>query len=422
MKRMTLGVVCAITTGALLTACSNTASTSTGGSSGDTLRISSTASEKASLDAVVAAFKKANPGTNVNVTYADTDPYQSTLRTQLSSGTAPDVFFAWPGNGNAGAIDVLAPGGYLEDLSGRSWVKSVPDGIKSVTQVKGKTYVLPLTFTGIAAIYNKKSLAETGKGEPKTWSEVLQLCDAAKGKGKVAFALGNQTPWVTQLIDYALVASTVYAKGKDFDMRQKAGKASFADSGWKTSMDKYLEMNKRGCFSKNPLGTSVDTANQQVGKGDAVAAVQVLAVAGQIKDAAPKGAEFGTFALPATDNPADTRMPGAAGGAYAINAKSGKKSAAEKFLDFMAEPANMNLYATKGNAGPALPNDAFKPDPSFETLLSYQQRNKTVPFMDQLWPNAKVQQEHLSGVQELFSGKSTPEKVLGRMDDTYKNG
>lgn len=421
MKRITQGALCAATAGALLTACSSTA-TSPGGSSGDTLRISSTASEKASLDVVVAAFKKANPDTKVTVTYADTDPYQSTLRTQLSSGTAPDVFFAWPGNGNAGAIEVLAPGGYLEDLSGRSWAKDVPEGIKSVTQVEGKTYILPLTFTGIAAIYNKKALEETGKAEPKTWTEVLQLCDAAKKKGKVAFALGNQTPWVTQLIDYALVSTTVYAETPDFDTRQKAGKASFADSGWKTAMDKYLEMNKRGCFSKNPLGTSVDTANQQVGKGDAVAAVQVLAVAGQIRDAAPAGTEFGSFALPANDNPADTKMPGAAGGAYAVNAKSGKKDLAAKFIDFMAEPSNMNLYAQKGNAGPALPNDSFKADPAFQTLLTYQQQDKTVPFMDQLWPNPKIQQVHLTGVQELFSGKSSPEKVLGEMDATYKNG
>ncbi|MET7896576.1 ABC transporter substrate-binding protein [Streptomyces mirabilis] len=417
---MTQGALCAVTAGTFLVACSSTA-TSPGGSSGESLRIASTASEKASLDAVVAAFKKANPEAKVTVTYADTDPYQSTLRTQLSSGTAPDVFFAWPGNGNAGAIQVLAPGGYLQDLSGHSWVKDVPAGIKPVTQVEGKTYILPLTYTGIAAIYNKKALADTGKSEPKTWTEVLRLCDAAKKKGKVAFALGNQTSWVTQLIDYALVSSTVYSKNPDFDTQQKAGKASFADSGWKTAMEKYLQMNKRGCFSKDPLGTSVDTANEQVAKGDAVATVQVLAVAGQIKAAAPEGTEFGTFALPATDDPADTKMPGAAGGAYAVNAKSGKKDLADKFVDFLARPANMNLYADKSSAGPALPNDSFKADASFQTLFTFQKENKTVPFMDQFWPNPKVQQAHLTGVQDLFAGKTTPEELLAQMDETYKS-
>ena len=42
--------------------------------------------------------------------------------------------------------------------------------------------------------------------------------------------------------------------------------------------------------------------------------------------------------------------------------------------------------------------------------------------MDQLWPNAKVQQTMLSGLQEIFSGQSTPDKVLAEMDADYKAG
>ena len=42
--------------------------------------------------------------------------------------------------------------------------------------------------------------------------------------------------------------------------------------------------------------------------------------------------------------------------------------------------------------------------------------------MDQLWPNAKVQQTMLSGLQEIFSGQSTPDKVLAAMDADYKAG
>jgi raffinose/stachyose/melibiose transport system substrate-binding protein len=421
MKPIPKGALCALSAGIVLTACSSNVS-SPGGSSASSLRIAAPSSEKGAMDAVVAEFKKANPGTDVNVTYADSDPYQSTLRTQLSSGTAPDVFFAWPGNGNPAAIEVLAPQGYLDDLSGQAWAKQIPEGNQSVTEVGNKTYILPVTYTGVGAIYNKKTLGEVGKPEPRTWSQVLELCDAAKNKGKVAFALGDQTPWVTQMVDYALVATTVYAKNPAFNTEQAAGKASFADSGWKTAMDKFLQMNKRGCFSKDPLGTSVDDANQQVGNGKAVAAVQVLAVAGQIKDDAPAGTQFGMFPLPATDNPAETRIPGAVGGAYAVNAKSGKKTLAEKFIDFMAQPQSMNLYAAKDSAAPALPNDAFKADPSFAPLLDYQKQHRTVPFMDQLWPNPKVQQVHLAGVQGMLSGRATPDSVLEQMDSTYKSG
>jgi raffinose/stachyose/melibiose transport system substrate-binding protein len=42
--------------------------------------------------------------------------------------------------------------------------------------------------------------------------------------------------------------------------------------------------------------------------------------------------------------------------------------------------------------------------------------------MDQLWPNAKVQQSMLSGIQEIFSGQSTTEKMLTTMDTDYKAG
>ncbi|MCX4760119.1 hypothetical protein OG562_03785 [Streptomyces sp. NBC_01275] len=42
--------------------------------------------------------------------------------------------------------------------------------------------------------------------------------------------------------------------------------------------------------------------------------------------------------------------------------------------------------------------------------------------MDQLWPNAKVQQTMLSGLQEIFGGQSTPEKLLDEMDAEYKTG
>ncbi|MEU8636211.1 hypothetical protein AB0C38_28945 [Amycolatopsis sp. NPDC048633] len=60
--------------------------------------------------------------------------------------------------------------------------------------------------------------------------------------------------------------------------------------------------------------------------------------------------------------------------------------------------------------------------PSLTELSTYINQNKTVPFMDQLWPNPKVQQTMLTGIQEVFSKQSTPDKVLAAMDADYKSG
>jgi raffinose/stachyose/melibiose transport system substrate-binding protein len=241
--------------------------------SSDALRVSAVSSDRPGVEAVIKSFTAKHSGTKISASYADTDVYQGNLRTQLASGTAPDVFFAWPGNGNPGAIQVLAPTGYLEDLSDRPWVKDIPSGIASVTKVGGKTYIVPETFAGIGALYNKTTFAQVGVAEPTTWTQVLAFCSAAKAKGKVAFALGNQTNWVTQLADYALAATLVYGKTPDFAAQMTAGKATFATSAWKTALDQYLEMNKKGCFSADPLGTSVDNSVAQVASGKAVALI-----------------------------------------------------------------------------------------------------------------------------------------------------
>lgn len=398
--------------------CSSGPGSSGGGA--QTLRVSATASDRPAMEAVIAAFKAANPGVTVTAEYLDTEPLQAAMRTQLSAGTAWDVLFVWPGNGNPGALQVLQPYGYLMDLSDRPWAKQIPAGIAPVTQVAGKTYLLPMAFSGIGAIYNQTALREIGVTAPTTWTELLAYCAAAKAKGKAGFTLGNQTNWVTQLIDYALVATTVYGGDSDFDARMRSGAATFAGSGWATAMNRYLEMNSRGCFQKDPLGTSVEATDTQVARGDAVAVVQGTWELANIKKAAPAGTSFVMEPLPATDDAAATRMPGAASGTFGVNAATKNRDLALRFVDFMAQTATMNTWAEAGGSLPAFPNAAFTAGPELATFVGYQKDGRTVPFMDQLWPNPTVQAVHLTGVQDLFAGKKTPADVLGEMDKAYR--
>ena len=417
-RRWLTAALAVIAVGLAASACSSAPGSTASG--GTTLRVSATASDRPAMEAVIAAFTKANPSVTIKPEYLDTEPMQAAMRTQLSAGTAWDVLFAWPGNGNPGALQVLQPNGYLIDLSDRPWAAQIPAGLKPVTQVDGKTYLLPMSFSGIGAIYNQTALQAVGVKAPATWTELLAFCAAAKGKGKAAYSLGNQTNWVTQLIDYALVATTVYAADPDFDAKMKNGSATFAGSPWETAMNKYLEMNQHGCFQKDPLGTSVEATDAQVAKGDAVAVVQGTWELGNLKKAAPAGTQFVMEPLPATDDTAQTRMPGAASGTFAVNAKTKNKDLALKFIDFMAQPDTMNAWATAGGSLPAFPNDKFTAGAELAQFVEFQKAGKTVPFMDQLWPNPTVQNVHLTGVQDMFSGKLKPAQVLAQMDAAYK--
>ena len=172
-------LVAALTATSLLAACSGGTNAGSGSDS-NTLTLASV--DQGSVEDVVKAFEAANPGVKVNFTTSGADQYQQQIRTQLASGTAPDVMTVWPGNGNPGATYVLAKPGYLLDLSDQPWAAKLPAGVKSVAQYNGKTYNAIFGLNGIGAVYNQQALDKAGLTPPSTWTELLAFCRAAKAK------------------------------------------------------------------------------------------------------------------------------------------------------------------------------------------------------------------------------------------------
>jgi raffinose/stachyose/melibiose transport system substrate-binding protein len=412
-------IVAAMTAVALIAACSSGTNAGSDEAGNKTLTIASV--DQGSIEKVVEAFKTANPGVTVNLTTSGADQYQQQIRTQLSSGTAPDVMTVWPGNGNPGATYVIAKPGYLMDLSDQPWAARLPESFKKVAQYEGKTYNAVFGLNGIGAVYNDAAMSKAGLTAPGTWTDLLAFCKAAAGKGTPAFALGIQDNWVTQLVLYALVATTVYSGDKEFDTRMAAGQATFAGSPWTTAMAKYQEMSKAGCFQKDPLGTSYEASQTLAATGKTLGIIQGNWIISLLKQKDPDG-KYTMKALPATDDPAQFIMPAAAGAGYGVNAEPKNKELALKFVNFVMSPQGMKLFNETQGSLPTLPGAGTTVDPGLAELTKYVEDNRTVPFMDQLWPNAKVQQTMLSGLQEVFSDQTTADQVLADMDTDYKAG
>jgi raffinose/stachyose/melibiose transport system substrate-binding protein len=420
MKTLRLpALVAVITTAAMLAAACSGGTNA--GSGGDDKTLTLASVDQGSIEEVVKAFEAANPGVKVRYTTSGADQYQQQIRTQLASGTAPDVMTVWPGNGNPGATYVLAKPGYLLDLSDQPWATKLPAGAKSVAQYDGKTYNALFGFNGIGAIYNQQAMEKAGLTPPTTWTELMAFCRSAMAKGTPAFALGNQTNWVTQLVLYALVATTVYSTDKGFDKKMQAGQATFTGSPWTSAMAKYQEMDRTGCFQKNSLGTSYEATQDLAATGKTLGVIQGNWVVALLKQKNPTGT-FVLKPLPAGDEPAQTIMPAAAGAGYGVNAKTKNKALALKFITYVMSPEGMSVFNKAQGSLPSLPNDKSPIDPALADVAKFINDGRTVPFMDQLWPNAKVQQTMLAGIQEIFSGQSTPDKMFAAMDADYKAG
>jgi raffinose/stachyose/melibiose transport system substrate-binding protein len=386
-----------------------------------TLTLTSITDAKVGYNAVIAAYKKVAPNVTIKATYAPTDQLQTALRAQLGAGNAPDLFVDWPGNGSAMAVQQVAPAGLAADISDQSWIKQVPDGIKPLLGAGGKTYMWSPGVTPIGVIYNKQVFKDVGITElPTTWSDLLADAQKIKAAGKIPFAVGNQTPWVTQLIPYAIAPSTAFAQDPNLAQDMLDKKKSFENSGWHTVYERYLELFKRGLFNKSPNGTTYEQTQQLVGTGKAAMCVQVIAAMPPFLAAAKSKSDLGTFPFPAADSADALQIPAGVDAGLAASANGKHLAEAKKFLAWLGQPQQMATFSNLTFSIPLVGADPAKVDPLLRPFTSFISANKTVPFMDQEWPNAKVQPVHFAGVQDLIAGKTNIPGLLKKLDQAYQ--
>lgn len=379
-------------------------------------------SEKAGAQAVIKSFEKKYPKAEVNLSTADVEQYQATLRTQLSAGTAADVLFVWPAKGNPAALADVAPGGYLEDLSDKPWVKKYPESISELATYQDKTYLMLPAVTSFGPWYNDDALSGTDLRPPEQWSDVLPFCRAAKKAGKVAYALGAATLNNTQNPLYGLVPDLVYGQNKDFDSDRDSGGTTFAsDSGWNAAMQRYQQMNRAGCFTASSTGVSQDQQNKDIADGKALGMFGIGFQVGAVKQLAPD-TDFTLHPFSGDDDKATDLMTVSNAGGAGVNAKAKNKELAETFVDYLATPEGLGGYndASDGTV-PAIPTGETYSDPSLKIINEYLSDDRSVHFLNQFWPNARIEQAMYSGVQAMLAGKESPRGVLEGMDKEWSD-
>ncbi len=392
-----------------------------GGGAGEavTLEMRAITDNQAVWEELIAAYKKEAPNVTINASFAPTDQLQTALRAQLGAGGGPDLHVVWPGNGSAMAVAQLAPTGLLTDLSDQEWVSSVPDATRPLLGVDDKTFMWSPSITPIGAIYNKKVFQDANVEIPTTWDEFLAAGEKLKAAGVIPVALGNQTPWITQLIAYAIAPSTAFNDDPQLAEHMLDGSKSFTNSEWDEVYKRYLEMNERGLFNPNPNGTTFEQQTEMVASGKAAMAIQVTGTLPGYLDAARNPEDIGTFPFPAADNADDLKIPAGISAGIGISSKSTKVEPAKAFVEWLGRPEQMATFAKGGYAVP-LVSAGGELDPLVQPFEPFVQESKSVPFMDQQWPNAKVQPVHFAGIQELFAGEKTVPQLLSDLDEAYQ--
>jgi raffinose/stachyose/melibiose transport system substrate-binding protein len=182
----------------------------------------------------------------------------------------------------------------------------------------------------------------------------------------------------------------------------------------------YDQMVSWGCFQASPNGTTYEQSMADAATGKTLGVVQLPSSIGAATGA-PAGTTWNMAPFPATNDASQTVMPSAVITVYMLNAKSAKKTAAVDFLNFLASGTAIKIQAKAGDAIPAIPVAGYKAtSPAVQTVIDYRTKGDTYPFIDNLWPNAKVESVMISQIQSLIGGSTTPKGVTQQMDTAFK--
>jgi alpha-glucoside transport system substrate-binding protein len=152
-----------------------------------------TGPEEKAFDAVLAGFRKANPG--IKVSYKSTgDNTPTVLATAVAGGKPPDLASV----SQPGLVSDFQKKGALKniDYAKGALARNYPADIAKIGVIKGHLYGFLIKGANKSTVwYNVKSFANAGVKAPKTWGAFVKAAGTLKASGTPAFSVGGADGW-----------------------------------------------------------------------------------------------------------------------------------------------------------------------------------------------------------------------------------
>lgn len=386
----------------------------------NTLTVSWISNEAPGIQAVIDGFEAKNPGVTVNLTTADTAPYQAALRTQLSSGTATDVVWVWPANGNAGAIEQIAGADYFEDLSDQPWVTGYEPFIKDLVSIDDKTLVMAPGAGSFLPIFNGAALDASNLEAPTTLEELLQFCSDAKAQGAIPFVMPGAELYGPMALFFNLVGDQVYSDGVQFDDDLLEGKTTYADSGYMTAAAQFEQLRDSDCYQENAIGTNYEDAMNLLASGDAIMTVMNSTRLTPLRALAPD-ADFTFGAIDFSNGENADTTPLSTNGGAAIPSKGSNKQLALEFVEYLGAHTADYVEAIPGTI-PTITENFTPADKNQQFLVDVMRNGNGMHFLSARWPSPEPESEMVNGLQGILLETETPEGLLEKMQAAFDAG
>ena len=370
------------------------------------------ASQRAVWQQVIDEFKKAHPGTDVNVSFIDEEAYKVQLPGWLS--TAPPDIVNWH---DGERMAYYAQRGLFDDLSG-DWSKNgwnnTYASTKEASSYKGKQYAAPTVYYSWGMFYRKDLFQKVGiADEPKTWDQFLDACKKLKAAGIAPIAVAGRDAWtLAGWFDYL----DLRLNGNAFHQKLMAGEVPYTDPRVKKVYTTWKQLIDAGYFIDNSLSYDLDSAQPFLFQGKAAMMLMGTFITGGFPAAVKP--EMGYFQFPIIDSKVPTAEDGPVESLH-IPSKAKNKADAHAFLAFVETP---DIGAQLATGLGSLSANSKSPEPEDPiSKIGFQILANTKGGIAQFYDRDMTKEmadEGMKGMQQFVADPAKLDDVLAQLEQT----
>ena len=369
------------------------------------------------INRMIAEFEKANPGVTFEVQSAHYSAYPEKVKTSLRSATPPDVYFAYAGE----FMNNFVREGLVYDITDAftkdtAWKNSQVASVIKPYYYKDRLYGLPFRVDAKAFFYSKAIFAKYNLAAPKSWDDLIRICDTLKKNGMTPIAFGNQDAWPSAHYIGELNQKMVDNSVRVRDLDPALGE--FTDPGYVEALKYFMVL--MGYANPNPNGTTHEIARQNFINGKAAMVYLETIEIPSVEKAAPAGFQYGIFGFPniAAGKGAPGYVTGAPEG-FVVHKNTKFPKEAIAFLKWITGPeVGKGLVKEVGwfNASKGIVDENY-PNPGIRE--AYQMLTTAVGLTNWLDVdlNAELSAKYLADVQRMINKELTPEQVMKSIQD-----
>ena len=317
---------------------------------------------------------------DIHLTISSPNDASTIMRTRFVREDYPDII------GIGGDInysyyvdaDILAD---VSDYPGLSDVKQSYLDILDNLEITPKDgiYGVPYVANAAGILYNKDMFEEHGWQIPKSWDELVDLCEEIQSEGILPFYFGFRDTW-TCLAPWNSIA--VDLAPADTCKQVNAGETTFTDN-YREVAEKCLQLVSYG--PEDPIAYGYNDACTAFANGESAmypigsyAVPQILSVNPDMN--------IDSFVTPANDDPEKNTLNSGVDLMFAVTAACEHKDAAYEVLDFLMEDENIQAYIDDQNAVPCKEGD-FDLAPMLDGMKPYIELGNMTDYQDHYYPS-----------------------------------